>query len=134
MADDSELDYVRTFLGKIHTAATVKHISETGNLGNIADTQRMLLYPPEIIAVYATRVVKRYLVKISETSEANLTTAINNIQIGVEKCNRREAITDFTKPSTWCYCEIANGGKAYTNLKTGRFDQDIWIDVEWATA
>jgi len=134
MADDSELDYIRTFLGCVHTVATVKHIEEAGNLMLISDTQKMLVLPPEIVGIYATRVVKRYLVKISETTEANLTTAINNIQIGIEKSNRRETIASWTKPSTWCYIKFINSNKAFCNFKTKRYDIDIYIDVEWSTA
>ena len=132
MADDSELDYIATFLGKIHTAATVKHIDETGKITNIADTQKMLLYPPEILGAYSTRMMKQYQITIIETSEANLTTALNNIQAGILKCNRRETITDFTKPSTWCYCELARSNKAFFNKKTSKWSQDVYLNVEWS--
>jgi len=134
MVDDSELDHVRTFLGKVHTAATVKHIEEAGDIIKIVDAtfQRMLVYPPEIIGIYSTRVEKRYLVKVSETSEANLTTAINNIQIGIEKANRRETITAWTKPASWCYIKFINSNKAFYNFKNKRYELDIYLDIEWS--
>ena len=132
MADDSELDYLRTFLGKVHTAATVKHLEEAGRLLEINDTQKMLVFPPEIIAVNETMITKRYLVKISESSEANLTTALNNIQIGIRKANTWQTITAWTRPSTWCNVFIANSTKAFFNTKTKRYDVDLYIDIIWS--
>jgi len=73
------------------------------------------------------------MVKLSESSEANLTTAINNIQIGIEKLNRRETITEYTKPDSLVGIEFANGNAAYFNVTTKRCDQDIYLDVEWST-
>ena len=49
MADDSELDYIRTFLGKVHTVSTVKQIAEVGNISLIADTQKMLVFPMNLL-------------------------------------------------------------------------------------
>jgi len=117
----------------LYTGVTVKQIEEAGNLSLINDTQKMLVLPPEIVGIYATRVLKRYLVKISETTEATLTAAINNVQIGIEKCNRRTAIIGWTKPSAWCYIKFINSNKAFCNFKTKRYDIDIYIDVEWST-
>jgi hypothetical protein len=134
MVDDSELDHVRTFLGKIHTAATVKQIEEAGNLMLINDTQRMLVLPPEIVGINAGRIKKRYQVKVSETTEANLTTALNNIQIGCDKANRRQTITAWTKPSAWCYVEFVNSNKAFCNIRTKRYDVDIYLDITWSTS
>lgn len=132
MVDDSELDYIRTFLMKVHTATTAKHLEEAGNLMLINDTQRMLVFPPEALGMSETRITKRYLVKISESSEANLTTALNNIQLGCLKANRRETITAWTRPSTWCYVTIANSTKAFLNIKTKRYDIDLFLDIEWS--
>lgn len=134
MVDDSELDYIRTFLGKIHTAATVKQIQEAGNLTYINDTQRMLVLPGELIAVFFNWYIKRYKVQISETSEANLTTAINNIIIGIEKLNRRETITAYTRPSTLIHCKLVNSNKAFFNATSQRWDCDIFLDFEWSTS
>jgi c-di-AMP phosphodiesterase-like protein len=132
MVDDSELDYIRTFLGKVHTAATAMQIEEAGNLALINDTQRMLVFPGEILSVSSTRITKRYLVKVSETGEATLTTAINNIQIGILKANRRQTITAWTKPASWCTIRFANSNKQFYNLKTKRWDCDIYLDIEWS--
>ena len=135
MVDDSELDYIRTFLNCVHTAATTKHIQEVGNLLMVADTQKMLLFPPEILGSDGDDFMwKRYMVKVSETSEANLTTAINNILIGIKKFNKRIAITSFTRPTTMCHMKWSNSNKAYFNFKSKRFELDIWIDIEWSTS
>lgn len=135
MVDDSELDYIVTFLGKVHTAATVGQIETYGNLGLIADTQKMFVLPGELIGSDGDDFYwKRYKIQISETSEANLMTAINNIFIGIRKFNKRTAITAYTRPATMCHIRFANSTKAYYNAKTKRWDVDIFIDIEWSTS
>lgn len=138
MADDSELDYLRTFLACVHTAATVKHLFETGKSTNTADTQKMLVYPPELIGSDGDDFYwKRYLIKITEISEANLSTALNNIFIGIKKFNKRTAITSFTRPATMCHIRFANANRSHFTKKSaaaGIWSQDIWLDVEWSTS
>lgn len=138
MPDDSELDYVRTFLHCVHTVATVKHKFETGKATNINDTQKMIVYPPELIGSDGDDFYwKRYLIKITETSEANLSTALNNIFIGIRKFNKRTPITSFTRPGTMCHMRFANANKAHFTKKSatnGIWGQDIYIDVEWSTS
>ena len=134
MADDSELDYLRTFLGKVHTGATANSLSEKRNISQIADTQRMLIFPPEIMgSVGEDFVWKRYKVQVSEPTEAGMTTAINNVLIGIKKINKRTAITDFTRPSSLCHMKWANSTKAFEDPYTKRWGCSFMLDVEWST-
>jgi hypothetical protein len=135
MVDDSELDYVRTFLGKVHTAATVKHKNEAGRVQLIADTNRIFVEPLDLIGV--TRFgfyTKRFKVTLSEASEADLTTALNNIIDGIELLNRRATISEYTRPTTLCNARIAHGEKLTFNKKSQRWDIIIYIDFEWSTS
>jgi len=135
MVDDSELDYIVTFLGKIHTTATVGQIETYGNIMLINDTQKMFVLPGELIGSDGDDFYwKRYKVQISETSEANLMTALNNIFIGIRKFNKRTTITAYTRPSTMCHMKFANSTKTFYNVKTKRWDIDIWLDIEWSTS
>ena len=79
MADDSELDYLRTFLTYACLNSTVKHFSEVKKISAINDTRRILVFPGELISVDGKFYTKRYKIKISETSEANLMETFNNI-------------------------------------------------------
>ncbi len=133
MADDSELDHIRTFLMKVHTTATAKSSSEVGRLSMINDTSRILVFPPEIVGRYNNVFIKRYLVKLSEASEALLTAALDNILDGIQKANKRTAISEFTKPSTWINIEFISANKAFENRKTKRFYQDIILEIDWCT-
>lgn len=131
----NEMANISDFLGKVHTTATVKTYSEVKNISLINDTDRMLIYPGEIIGKpYANRYLKRFLVKISQTSEANMMIALNNIQIGIIKLNTRQAIGSYTKPSTLVGMELFGSKKAFENPQTKRWDIDIWLDVEWTTS
>jgi L-lactate utilization protein LutC len=136
MADDSELDYIRTFLGAVHTAATVKQYSEEKTIDAIVDAtyQRMLVYPGELINNSFNRYTKRFMVKISETSEANLTTAINNVLDGKETFNKRGTIAAYSKPSTMVHIEVVNTNKCFENPNTKRWYCDIYLDVDFTTS
>ena len=131
MVDDSELDYIRTFLGKVHTVMTFKGFHETKNITQIADTQRGLVYPPEIINGTDYYTKKRYNIKLSETTEANLSTAIDNILIGCRKLNRKIAITTYTKPASLSKIIYSGSNKAYEHPTSKRWVQDIQLDVIW---
>ncbi|MFX1371335.1 MAG: hypothetical protein ACFFCE_05700 [Promethearchaeota archaeon] len=137
MADDSELDYIRTFLGKVHTSATVKHISESKSIYSdkygAGKTHRMLVEPGEVLSADNYRYVKRYKIKLSETNEANLMSAFNNILEGILKFNRRETITDYTRPSVMNYIKLAYSNKAYEQ-DDGRWYEDIFLDITWSTS
>jgi hypothetical protein len=135
MVDDSELDYIRTFIGKVHTAATVMHYpEEMGRVEDISDDsgQKILVHPPELMGVDGGFITKRYEVEIIEPNEAGLTTALNNIQIGIDKLNRRQTITSYTKPSTLCNIMMSKGSMA--DLRNGFAYIKIYLDVEWSTS
>lgn len=132
MPDDSELDYVRTFLGKVHTAATAKHKDETGKLALIADTQRILVFPGELIGTLDYIYQKRFKVQVSETSEANLTTALNNIINGIYKFNTRQTISGYTRPSSMIHILLREAGETKNNKKSGRWSCEIKLDIDWS--
>ena len=134
----THLEDIRTFLGKVHTAATAKHVGEHGTkIDSIVDAtfQRILVFPGELIG-HDLFYTERYLVQLSETSEANLITAFNNIIDGIKKFNRRQAITSWVYASypTMCHIRFANGKKAFKNFSTKRWYRDIFIDIEWSTS
>jgi len=130
MADDSELDYIKTFLGLVHTTMTFAHFSETRDITSIADTERGLIYPPEIMNINNLFTIKRYSVLLSADTEANLTAAINNIAIGANKLNRRQTITSYTRETSLTHVVLINGNKAFENNKK-RWDQTISLDITW---
>ena len=140
MADyTTELDMIRTFLLKVHTAATTKHYPiEASELSGIVDAtfQRMLVFPPELIGMTGDGFyTKRYTIEIEETSEANLMTAINNIIIGINKFNKRSVITGFTYASapTMCQLKFVNSDQVIAKSKNNNWKCNIKIDVEWST-
>ena len=135
MVDDSELDYIRTFLNNAHTGVTAKQFSEIKKIDMIIDTSRMLVFPPEILGSDGDDFIwKRYKIQVSESTEALMSTAINNILIGIKKFNKRIAIGSFTRPSTMCHMKWSNSTKAFENPQTKRWDLDCWIDIEWSTS
>ena len=89
MADDSELDYLRTLLLEIMPGFTVKHYSEVKTISLINDTKRALLYPGEILTFNDVYYDTRYKLKVSAPNEANLITGIKNLIDGAKNYNRR---------------------------------------------
>lgn len=135
MVDDSELDYIRTFLGLVHTAATVKHYPmEAGKVDLISDAtyEKILVHPGEIIGQDLTHITKRYPIEILESSEANLSTALENIEIGCEKANSWQTITSWTRPSKWCSVYIGKSEPAKIISGSGIAKIKIYLEVEWS--
>lgn len=126
-------------MGKVHTAATAKHVGEHGTkIDSIVDAtfQRILVFPGILIGQDNNFYTERYLVQLSESSEANLTTALKNIIDGIIKFNKRAAITSWTYASypTLCHMRLANGKQSFKNFSTSRWYKDIFIDIEWSTS
>lgn len=136
MADyTTQLDCLRTFLLKVHTVATTKHINEISSLENIVDAsfQKMFINHPEMMGVNGNFYTKRYKIEIQETSEANLETSIDNILIGIDKFNKRTAITGFAYGSapTMCHMKYVNSNEAEHNKSIWKCE--IWLDIKWST-
>ena len=134
----THLDDIRTFLGKVHTVATVKHIGEhSESVDKIADAsfQKIKVFAGELIGSRFSLYTERHTVRIAETSEANLIVAFNNILIGIEKHNTRQAITGWVYASypTLCYINFVNGMEA-EKFRTNRWYRNIFIDVTWSTS
>ena len=134
MADDSELDYIRTFIGAVCTGYTVKSFSENKNIWGINDTQRALVYPGELMTMGDYFSIKRYQVSFSDASESALTTGLNNLSIGCWKFNTRQTIAGYTKAASMDNIKVASGNKAWEHGRTKRWDQDIYIDVQWVVS
>lgn len=135
MADATELEYIRTLLGKLHTTATSKHFREAPKIYDgafAADTERILVYPPELMGVYLDVSIKRYKVKLFTNSEANLMAMVNSIIDGLDLLNRRETITDFTRPSIMLNGTFISGNRIFEKL--GNWNQDIILEFEWCTS
>jgi len=95
MADDSELDYIRTFLQYACPYSTVKHFSEVKKTSAINDTRRILVYPGELIGVDGKFYKKRYKIKISDTSEASLMEIFNSIMEAIHDLSRGQEATAY---------------------------------------
>ncbi|KKM81179.1 hypothetical protein LCGC14_1332380 [marine sediment metagenome] len=90
MADDSELDYLRAWFSIASFEATAKHFSEIKKIDSINSTKRILIHPGELMNVDGKFYTKRYKVQISDSSEAELMSTMNNIIRGLELFNRGE--------------------------------------------
>lgn len=135
MVDDSKLDYIRTFLGKCHTMATVKHVGEHGpNIDSIVDAsyQRILVHPGELIGYDGSFYTERYLVKLSESSEANLTNALNNIIDGINNLNRRVPIGHYIATYSFEDEDVGTEGTDIDFVDSATlFDGECIIVDEW---
>lgn len=130
MADDSELDYVRTFVGEAMTGYTIKQFSEIKKLSLIGDTQRGLVFPGEIISMGESYYVSRYKLQLSDATEAALTTGIKNLMIGIRKYNRR--LAGVTQVATMTHIRAIGSIKAFEQGQTKRWYNDIILEITWA--
>ena len=132
MADDSELDYIRTFCLAVMTGYTIKHSSETKELKNIDDTQRGLIFPGEILYIGDVYKITRYKIQLSDATEAALTTGINNLIIGKKKYNRRETIAAYTPVASMTHISLSPGSISKEVGKAKRWKIELSIDIVWS--
>lgn len=60
----------------------------------------------------------------------------NDIINNITKLNSRQPIAGYTKPPTLCNIKFMYSNRAYELvLTTGkRWDQDIYLDIDWSTS
>lgn len=131
---DSELDYIRTFIGAVCTGSTVRHIVENGeNIHSIVDAshQKILVKQGELLETSSTRYIKRFKVLVSQPSENLLITTISNLIKGIQKFQRRVVITDYTYKATFIWIELVSCNEGKVNFKSGRWDNQIILDAKF---
>jgi len=135
MADTTELDYIRTFISKVCTSNTVKHIVENGNdINNILGKQKILIKHGELLETFSNRYLKRFPILINEPSEVLLITTLNNLIDGIQKLQKRQTISGYTKPSTLVYIKFVTSNRGSINFKTKRWNIQVFLDVEFTTS
>ncbi|KKM74537.1 hypothetical protein LCGC14_1399260, partial [marine sediment metagenome] len=121
MVDDSELDYLRTFLLKVHTTAGVEHVNEVGVSSKIVDAggTKIWVGHGELIATDSRvrQYEKKYLVKLQDITEALLTTMLNNILIGIWKLQTWQTIAAYTRETSLISLKIVSGSKITDHKK-----------------
>ena len=130
MADDSELDYLRTFVGEVMTGYTVKHYSEVRNISSINDAQKALVYPGELLYVNSVYYAKRYRLETSDATEAAITTGFKNLIAGTKKYNRRQ--TGPTQVASMTYISVSLGKQDEEVGKSKRWKLELKLDVIWS--
>ena len=130
MADDSDLDYVRTFVGEEMTGYTIKQFSEVKNLSLISDTQRGLVYPGEIITINDVYYVKRYKLALSDATEAALITGYKLLIKGARLYNSR--LAGPTQVASMTHIKIEPGTQDYEHGATKRWYTTFNLDITWS--
>lgn len=137
MADATELDYIRTFIGAVCTGSTVEHVVEHGKkTDSIIDAtfQKILVKQGELIETYCNVYIKRFKILLSQPSEILLITTLNNLIDGINKFNKRLTIDSYTKPSTLIHIELVSCNEGSINYKSGKWDNQLILDVKFTTS
>lgn len=98
---------------------------------NVKGANKVLIYPGEVMTIDGLFYKKRYLVKLSAETELTYMAMFNEIVIGAYLYNTTR--TGLTSVDVMCNIHIAYVGRSYVE-NNGRWNQDIWIDVEWASS
>ena len=131
MADDSELDYIHTFLEAVTTSLAVETFETTRRIDVISGDKKALVYVGELMWIDGKFYKKRYLVKLSMETEITMMAIINEIIIGCYKYNNR-TIGGYTYAAPMCNVNLAYGSRSFVT-NNGRYKQDLWLDVEFAS-
>ena len=89
MADDSELDYIRTFLSEVTTDLIVESFETTRNIGFISGNKKCLVFPGKMYRIDYDTYRSRYRIQLSMENEANMMSIINEIIDGTILYNKR---------------------------------------------
>ena len=131
MVDDSELEYLVTFIDEATTALTVNSYKDKRKIDNVDGAKKCLIEPGEILSVDGAFFKKRYKVKLGLESEENIMAILNEIMAGIVKYNKKDGT--FTEVSVMCNIKFAYSNKAWVTPR-GRWQHDFFLDVEWATS
>lgn len=131
MVDDSELDYLITFIDEATTGLTVKSFETIRKVEKIAGLKKCLIEPGEILSIDESFYSKRFKVKLSVATEAIMTSIINEIVEGAKNYNKRAA--GYTFPVTMANVKFVYSNKSYIG-DSNRWLNDIYLDVEWVTS
>ena len=131
MVDDSELDYIKDFLVRVHTAHTIATIETTLNIHTINDTQAILLYGGESISSSGNILKRQYKLQYKDASEGALNASIYALIEGIRKLNAREAITSYTRDTSLVGMQFVSTGLDYHQMNSGNWYSNVKIIVKW---
>ena len=128
----TQMDDVVTFLGKSGTV-TVKHIEDAGTPRGVGAGNRILVYTPKLTSNDwgIQRYIYDYDCESEIDTEANYFTLMTGLKTNIDKMNRRETITSYTKPATLVSMNLVSEDYVFSrpsNRLRGRFT----IRVEWS--
>ena len=118
MADDSELDYLKTLFENLCPDTTIKTISEIRNINLIKDNSRILIFPSELINVDGKFFKKRFKIQYSDLSETRLNIGFNLIVNGIDIVNKDSILRTY------------RGVESFSFELEGTADDDIdFVDI-----
>jgi len=130
MADDSELDYLKTFVDEATTGLTVATYETVRRATKIAGIKKCLIEPGETLSTDGAFYKKRFKLKLIVATEAIMTAIINEIIDGCIVYSKRGA--GYTFPATMCHVKFVYTNKTF---KEGElWKNDVYLDVEWCTS
>ena len=140
----TQLDDVVSFVdkGAVNGAAvvTVKHIEDARRLSQIAEgvtnVNRILVMTGRGSGFDSgiLRYSEDYQCYTDFDTEANLVLAKEGLITNIDKCNRREAITSYTKPSKLINITLIDWSDPKFFKQAGRIRNDFTLRIEWSTA
>lgn len=135
MVDNSELDYLVTFLAAVTTGVSVGQIEVVTNANLLTGAKTIYLYPGEHIAFGNFYYQKRFNASIVADTEANLTAIINEIIEGLDLLNTRQTIGTYTRETTLIHGIISTATKGYFQRESGgSWSCNIFLDITWSTS
>jgi len=126
----TELADLDTFITEATTSVIVESFLTKRKISKLATAKKALIEPGELLSVDGAFYKKRFKIKLQMDSEANMTTAINDIIDGAVAYSRRAA--GFTYPATMAHIHFVYSNKAF--IQNGIWKQDIYLDVELVTS
>jgi len=131
MPDDSELDYLKTFIEEATTALIVNTYETIRKLKRITTGKKCLIEPGEFLSIDGQFYKKRYRLLLTLENEVNMTSILNEIIDGIVVFNKRGA--GFTYPSVMCNITFRYSTKFFAE-GSNKWYGNIYLDIEWVTS
>ncbi len=113
------------------TSLTVSTFETERHITGVGQAKSCLVHPGELLSADGAFFKRRYKIQLSVENEANIMSIINEIIDGTIAYNRRDG--SYTEVSVMCNIKFVYTNKSRVDLD-GRWNQDIFLDIEWSTS
>ena len=124
---------IESILDTLDAAMVSNNFSSLPNKNKVGGDKWSYISDIEIyeIKMILKRITYLYSIELRAASEANIETLLETLITNIQKIMTYQTITDYTRPTSMCSIKPYNVGNITKNPKTGTWNCECKILVEW---